>query len=469
MKKYYYFLFFLLLLGVGNAFSQNTIEKSSISPKAIVDLMALDSIKYHLAPHEPIIFEYDNRGNLILIKDIFSKTINTYNEANLLISSLYYIWDYDSVGFRTHELMGFTYDNIGRLIENTMSVNIDNIWINNTKSIYQYANGLKTRVINFFFDEDLNEWVNSTKTDYLYNDDDLLTNINVYFYDNIGDEEYLGSQTINNYDSDNNMIYSLFESRDSESVLVYGSKTYYIYNSSNLLVEEMKESFSTYSGSVWIPFNKREMTYNNLDLILSQNNYLYVGEDWNLHGIDTFTYDNYKNSILVETYNLSNEAWVCNQKVILVLDYNYTSDDILQHQPEPISSTQIYLPNYSHMLSYYIYGYYNNYTDSWSLDTMECFYSLKSFQFSLSENISYDGSSFIVYPNPAKSNTNIKLLGFEGDIEIIILDINGREHRKIYKQSSASIDIDLYGLNKGIYFISLRNGKYTKTKKLIIN
>lgn len=86
MKKYYYFLFFLLLLGVGNAFSQNTIEKPSISPKAIVDLMALDSIKYHLAPHEPIIFEYDNRGNLILIKDIFSKTINTYNEANLLIS-----------------------------------------------------------------------------------------------------------------------------------------------------------------------------------------------------------------------------------------------------------------------------------------------------------------------------------------------------------------------------------------------
>lgn len=103
--------------------------------------------------------------------------------------------------------MGFTYDNIGRLIENTMSVNIDNIWINNTKSIYQYVNGLKTRVINFFFDEDLNEWVNSTKTDYLYNDDDLLTNINVYFYDNIGDEEYLGSQTINNYDSDNNLRY----------------------------------------------------------------------------------------------------------------------------------------------------------------------------------------------------------------------------------------------------------------------
>ena len=78
MKKYYYFLFFLLLLGVGNAFSQNTIEKPSISPKAIVDLMALDSIEYHLAPHQPIIFEYDNRGNLILIKDSFSKAINTY-------------------------------------------------------------------------------------------------------------------------------------------------------------------------------------------------------------------------------------------------------------------------------------------------------------------------------------------------------------------------------------------------------
>ncbi|MCK9163537.1 MAG: T9SS type A sorting domain-containing protein [Bacteroidales bacterium] len=469
MKNYYYFIFCFLLLGSQNTFSQNIIgnEDSKSSSKTIVELMALDSLKYYFAPTEPTIFEYDNSGNLILIKDDFSKTINTYNMDNLLISSLFHIWDYDSNYLRPHELMVYTYDNNNKVIEFTLSINIDNLWLQNTKTNYEYSNNLKTKEIFHFFNEDSNSWVLSASVDYIYNSNNLLTNINSYYYNDDG-QAYLGSQTSNTYDN-NNMTYSLYESFDTESVLVYGTKSYMTYNSSNLLIEQWMESYSIYNDSIWIPYNKSEMTYYNNDLMESQNNYLYGNEDWNLHRIDSFSYDNYNNQVFVESYGVYNEVWTSVQKLINVLDYNYTSDDILHHMPDPINNSQMYIPNYSHMLTKTINGYYN--TNNWSFDTTQYFYSSKSFQISLPENILYNGNDFRVYPNPASDITIINLIGLVGDIDIRIIDINGREIKRVIEKSNGSMDIgiDVSSFNKGVYFINIRNGKFAQTKKLIVN
>lgn len=475
MKKYYFFILFFILFGIQNTFSQTIVEKgeSKSSSKTILQLMALDSIVHFLAPGEPTIFDYDERGNLILIKDVFHKIVNTYNQDSLLLSSLFHIWDYDSNYFRPHELTEYTYDNNRRLIQDIMSVKIDNVWLSNSKRTQEYTNDLKSREINYYFNRDLNDWILSTRIEYFYNNNHLIVNENTYYFDNAGDNDYLGSRVSNTYDPNNNMTYSLFESYNDTATLVYGTKTYFTYNSDNLLTEQLLESYSYYYNTNWTPYNKIEISYNTNNLKLSQYTYMYGNEAWNLHNIDSFYYDVYTNQVLAETYLFYNEAWLCSQKVIHDFDYNYTSDQLLKPKPSPANYTLIYFENYSHMLKYDIQG--TNYSldeVSWSFDTNQYFYSLRSIVVSLPANVVEYGTSLIVYPNPTNEKTIISLVGVEGEIEISIYDIQSREIMRIVEKpvgSKLEVGIDVSSFKKGTYFINLRNGKFTQTKKLIVN
>lgn len=475
MKKYYFFILFFILFGIQNTFSQTIVEKgeSKSSSKTILQLMALDSIVHFLAPSEPTIFEYDERGNLILIKDVFHKIVNTYNQDSLLLSSLFHIWDYDSNCFRPHELTEYTYDNNRRLIQDIMSVKIDNVWLSNSKRTQEYTNDLKSREINYYFNRDLNDWILSTRIEYFYNNNHLIVNENTYYFDNAGDNDYLGSRVSNTYDPNNNMTYSLFESYNDTATLVYGTKTYFTYNSDNLLTEQLLESYSYYYNTNWTPYNKIEISYNTNNLKLSQYTYMYGNEAWNLHNIDSFYYDVYTNQVLAETYLFYNEAWLCSQKVIHDFDYNYTSDQLLKPKPSPANYTLIYFENYSHMLKYDIQG--TNYSldaDAWSFDTSQYFYSLKSIQISLPANVVDNVISLMVYPNPTNEKTIISLVGVEGEIEISIYDIQSREIMRIVEKPvgiKLEVGIDVSSFKKGTYFLKLRNGKYSQTKKLIVN
>lgn len=475
MKKYYSFILFFFLFGIQNTFSQTIVGngESKSSSKSTVQLMALDSIKHFSNPDVPTVFDYDQRGNLILMEDAFHKIINTYNQDSLLLSSLFHIWNYDSNYFMPHELSEYTYDNNRRLIKEIMSMNIDNVWVQNTKTTYQYNNDLKISQINYYYNEDINDWLISTKVDYLYNTDNLLTTENTYYYDNIGDESYLSSQMTNTYDVNNNLTYSLYESYNDTAAMVYGTKTYFTYNSNNMLIVQMMESYSSYYNTGWTPYNKRELSYNSSNLILSQHTYMYGNQEWNLHNIDSFTYDNYANQLLVASYLFYNEAWLCNQKVIHAFDYNYTSDQLLKPKPSPGNYTQIYFENYSHMLQYDIQA--TNYSldgISWDFDTSQYFYSLKSIEISLPANVVDNGMSLVVYPNPTNEKTIISLIGVEGEIEISIYDIQSREINRIVEKpigNKLEVGIDVSSFKKGTYFINLRNGKFSQTKKLIVN
>lgn len=475
MKKYYSFILFFILFGIQNTFSQTIVgkEESKSSSKSTLQLMALDSIVHFLAPNEPSVFNYDERGNLILMKDVFHKIVNTYNQDSLLLSSLFHIWNYDSNYFLPHELTVYTYDNNRRLVQDIMSIYIDNVWIYNMKMTYEYTNDLKTRQISSFFNEDSNAWILSAKTDFIYNTDNLVTNENIYYYSSDGLNEYIGSQTTNTYDQNNNKTYSLYESYNDTAAVVYGTKTYFTYNSDNLLTEQMLESYSYYYSTGWTPYNKIELSYNSNNLKLSQHTYMYGNQEWNLHNIDSFTYDNYANQLLVASYLFYNEAWLCNQKVIHAFDYNYTSDQLLKPKPSPGNYTQIYFENYSHMLQYDIQA--TNYSldgISWDFDTSQYFYSLKSIEISLPANVVDNGMSLVVYPNPTNEKTIISLIGVEGEIEISIYDIQSREINRIVEKpigNKLEVGIDVSSFKKGTYFINLRNGKFSQTKKLIVN
>lgn len=477
MKKYYFFILFFALFSIGNTFSQNQSHidkaKNSSEDKVLVDLMVLDSVVSAYAPHEPTILKYDNRGNLISILDHFHKIENTYSSNDLLIKSLFYIWDYDSVSYRTHELSEYTYDNNNNVIQEIFSMFLDGVWKQEQKTISQYNNNLLILQNNYQFDEDSNNWINSRKSEYFYNTNNDITSIKNYNFFN--KNFVLSGQTINLYDANNNLINHMQESFNDTLALVWGIKSINAYNANNLMIESISEDYSMYSGSVWKPSFKQEYSYYSNDLLESTENFRYNSSNaWVLHRIDSLNYDSELNPINISSYINYNEAWACNQIMTNVFDYNYTRKDILFQKQGPNYSNNMYYNDFNNMLIRVINSN-NNQPDqagSWSHDTTKYYYSSKTIYFYLPENILFDGSKFMVYPNPAVSEAMINVSGINQEAEISIMDINGKIIKTIRNKpidNNLNLSIDLSNLNKGIYLINIRSGKYSQTKKLIVN
>jgi hypothetical protein len=63
----------------------------------------------------------------------------------------------------------------------------------------------------------------------------------------------------------------------------------------------------------------------------------------------------------------------------------------------------------------------------------------------------------IVYPNPATNDIKVTLNGSSSPIsEVIIMDIMGREVRRATNLNTFSQQVNLNGLNSGIYFANIR-------------
>ena len=73
-----------------------------------------------------------------------------------------------------------------------------------------------------------------------------------------------------------------------------------------------------------------------------------------------------------------------------------------------------------------------------------------------------NSASLSIYPNPATNQININ--GSENSTKIVISNILGK---KVVEINSPTSSINIESLKKGIYFITLFNGKETTTKKLI--
>lgn len=476
MKKIYFLVLCFIIIGSQNSFSQSKAEKnkskSEILSKANVQLMALDSVAYAYAPNEPTIYQYDSYGRLILMKDVFSKYVYTYDNNENLINTLYYIWDYDSNFFRQHENIDFLYDNNGNKISEIMSIFIDSVWLFNQKTLSEYTNNLLTKEENYFFDLDSNYWIYYGKTDYLYNESNLITKIETY-YKNEGIEE-LGSKTEYLYDNNNNPVHIQNEYYNSEGELSYGSKTFNSYNSNNLLTQILMENYNAYQDSLWKPSMKQTLTYNPNNLMVSRNNFMHNATDgFVLHSIDSLYYDNNNNQTLINTYTNYNQEMDCTQKYINLFDYNYTSDDVLQFSDKLGHMKPEFFDNYNNMLTNIIYssGFPDD-LNSWSDDSTYLYYSMKNIIVSLGEGISFNGKDFLLYPNPTNTEAKLVVEGLNQDLDILIYDIKGRLVENI-KSSPINERVELVintrNLRKGTYIINLRSGKYSNSKKLIVN
>lgn len=473
MKKKYFFVLGLVIVLTQTAFSQDMNEKIKIDnpSKNIIQLMAVDSVTYYFMPSEPTLYEYDQRGNVTLEKVFgFYKYENVFNDDSLLITSRYYLWDYDSIDFKLHEIMDFTYNENNIISQYQMNINIDNVWYPNTKTNYTYdINGKLSLETTYFYDIDSSDWFLSRRTEYIYNTNDLLSLSNTYIYEYDGSET-LESKTEYTYDQNNNKTLMQFESY-SLGTLSYGLRSNYTYDN-NLLIEEVMESYSTYTGSVWNFTNKQEYFYNTNNRLESVKYYLY-NNIWNLHNIDSMFYDNYFNQVHVKTYMYYDEEWLCRLRNEKILDYNYTQEQVLNPKKSPLNEER-YFDNSTHMLRKLVIAHNSNPSSqtTWTIDTNTYHYSLKNITLSLPDNFVYDGYDFVVYPNPSNEDSYIILNGVESQIQISVYDIHSKLILRLIKKpinGKVEAKIDVSNLSKGVYMINFKDGKYSQTKKLIVN
>jgi hypothetical protein len=84
---------------------------------------------------------------------------------------------------------------------------------------------------------------------------------------------------------------------------------------------------------------------------------------------------------------------------------------------------------------------------------------------------SHSATHLTIYPNPTHELINLKIEGVNGEIDIIITDINGkillRDTRNI-ENNEETFPLILKNLSRGIYLLTIRGENIVTTSKVVI-
>ncbi len=74
----------------------------------------------------------------------------------------------------------------------------------------------------------------------------------------------------------------------------------------------------------------------------------------------------------------------------------------------------------------------------------------------------------LVYPNPATDFLSIALTGDSKKADVIVTSSNGKIIYKSLVTQKQALEVDTRNFSAGVYFVQIQTGKYTQTKKVII-
>jgi hypothetical protein len=77
-------------------------------------------------------------------------------------------------------------------------------------------------------------------------------------------------------------------------------------------------------------------------------------------------------------------------------------------------------------------------------------------------------NNFSIYPNPSNGNINVRSVVDAGDVNISIIDLNGRTVFTQNVELHNAVNINAESLKTGVYIIQINGDNYTHTAKLII-
>ncbi|MDD3860397.1 MAG: hypothetical protein PHW83_09385 [Bacteroidales bacterium] len=295
--------------------------------------------------------------------EIGDKNEYTYNENNLILSNIFYVWD-DVEGWTEDYKLEYEYDLYGNMTcQAAYTWNTD--WIPNNKSIYEFdENGYQTLYIYFNWNTETESWIPVSQEEYEYNEEGLFTFYASSNYDNENSiwvynykYEYsyneqnlmsiiLGSQwdseiedwVISNqqelsYDENNNHITTILKTWDSFlGELVNYFKYEYEYNELNINTVTVFYEWSE-GKAAWVATSKYEYTYDTNNLLLTSTYYSWHSglSDWRVSWLDEYTYDTEGNTIqyIYSTYNEMAGVLVPSYKEIYNYNLDYSFADII--------------------------------------------------------------------------------------------------------------------------------------------
>ena len=202
------------------------------------------------------------------------------------------------------------------------------------------------------------------------------------------------------------------------------SQLFTTYNAHHDIVEEITQVWET---NAWINSERKTLTYNTSNLLTEELQEIW-NSGWENKVRETTVYNEFDN-ILEYTY----EYWYNNQWLTdfhTLLDYD-------EHQN----------------LIHYIYSYIFDYAEGY------IYYSEYDVELGLS-NYNVDAGVAIV-PNP--SNRFISILGLDQDANVSIYDIAG----KLLLQTSSKNQIDVSSLAQGMYMVNITSAEIVLAKKFI--
>ena len=78
-----------------------------------------------------------------------------------------------------------------------------------------------------------------------------------------------------------------------------------------------------------------------------------------------------------------------------------------------------------------------------------------------------NADAMTIFPNPANTTVTVRLQGFEGDVMVEVVDLNGKRVAEVRTQNS-ELTIDVSSMAQGAYFVRVTGEKATAVSRLIV-
>jgi hypothetical protein len=439
------------------------------------------------------------------------RTTNTLDSAdNVLIS----LEEFEKEGVWSNvSRTTYKYDNNKNVLDSLEQNWENDRWVNYNDNIYTYderSNKLSSRLICWFN----NEWIQCEQEIMTYSPSNKLL---TYFHEQRDFDNLLySSRNTYIYDDKENLLTNLYEIFESDKWKNYDLCSY-TYNSNNKILTTL---YKRWKKDNWQDSTRESYVYDSKEnelLHLTEN---WVSDHWVNSEINLSSYDLKGNILTDYSKSWNSEQWVTNYSS----DYGYNDNGILLVSQQKVWNNQIpssiEIVKYndsgkelSEVHEYWDDGKLSNSTrlffnydanDNFisgtceALESGEWVHSNGCFPFVDSRNMYFDGYGYkteVSYktispvkenifdanllltcsPNPSAGLLNINYTLSEPAItSISISDMSGIEVANIsnsYMQlpGSYTTNYDASKLNPGTYFITLRSGNKSVTRKIIIN
>lgn len=220
-------------------------------------------------------------------------------------------------------------------------------------------------------------------------------------------------------------------------------KVFYSYNSN---AERDTDIYFSWNSNAWTQDKKYIYTYNGSGKLTRNLSQTWAGSNWQDYIKTDYNYAG-GNLSLLTIYNWNYMASQLEENI--QYKYLYNSNDLCTESvAESWDGTQWMHQQYDNKVNFY----YEDYDDG-----------ITGIQDILEKE------DYLVYPNPASEQINVKMAGRGGINQVSIVDMNGRVVYQSKGSFNASqVNIPVQNLAEGVYLLQVQSGSKKGTKTIVV-